>query len=255
MIRSIAWLLVLCAAAPDAPAHAATRSGQLETPPPAAPPAKPETRSGVLTLAGGAYAYLPQGMDGSPRPLLLVLAGARDDAAGLLKAYRDHADRHRFILLLPTGEVSGSWDMIEDLKSRLGAEMNVQPRFGKDLQAIDTALADLFGKVAVDSSRIGVMGFSNGATYGLAVGTGNPQLFRTVILLSPGHGFTRKYDKSQRVFVSHGTRDQVLPYSNARGIVARMRGRGMTVQFESFDGDHEVPRTIFEKAIAFFVAP
>ena len=254
MIRPFALPLVICAAALATPALAATRSGQLETPPPAAPPANPEKRSGVLTLAGGAYAYLPKGMDGSPRPLLLVLAGARDDAAGLLKTYRDHADRERIILLLPTGEVSGSWDMIEDLKSRLGAEMNVQPRFGKDLQAIDDALADLFGKVAVDPARIGVMGFSNGATYGLAVGTGNPQLFRSVIALSPGHGFTRKYDKAQRVFVSHGTRDQVLPYSNARGIVARMRGRGMTVQFESFDGDHEVPRTIFDKAIAFFVA-
>ncbi|WP_162888128.1 alpha/beta hydrolase [Sphingomonas mesophila] len=245
-----AWVALLSAA----PANAATRSGKLETPPPATAPAAPETRSGVLTLAGGAYAYLPKGLDGSPRPLLVVLAGARDSASDLLAAYRTHADRHRFLLLIPTGQLPGSWDMIEDLKSRLGAEFNVQPRYGRDLANIDRALADVFARAAVDPKRIGVIGFSNGATYALSIGTANPQLFGTVIALSPGPAYPTRFDKAQRVFVSHGEKDGVLPFDNARAIVARMRGRGMTVEFERFDGNHEVPRALFEKAIAFFVA-
>lgn len=244
--------LALAALALATPTLAATRSGNLETPPPAAPPAKPETRSGVLQLAGGAYAYLPKGMTAAPRPLLVALHGAGGEPANVLAAFRAHADAHGIVLLIPRSE-KGTWDMIEDLKSRLGAEMNVQPRYGKDLDALDSALADLFARVAIDRARIGIMGFSDGATYALSVGTANPQLFSAVIALSPGPAFTKKYDKAQRVFVSHGEQDQVLPFTNTRGAVARMRGRGMTVEFEAFDGRHEVPAAVRDRAIAFFI--
>lgn len=233
------------------PSAAATRSGQLETPLPAAPPSAPETRNGVITLAGGAYAYLPAG-PAKPRPLLVVLHGAGGEPANVLEAFRAHADTSGIVLLIPRS-IKGTWDMVEDLKSRLGAEMNVQPRYGKDLEALDGALADLFGKVAIDTHKIGIAGFSDGASYALSVGTANPQLFTTVMALSPGHSFTKKYDKSQRIFISHGEQDQVLPFTNGRAIASRLRSRGMTVQFEAFQGRHEVPAAIREKAIAYFL--
>jgi len=234
-------------------AGAATRSGHLETPLPAAAPAVPETRSGVITLAGGAYAYLPAG-PAKPRPLLVVLHGAGGEPANVLSAYKAEADANGIVLLIPRS-IKGTWDMVEDLKSRLGAEMNVQPRYGKDLEALDASLADLFSKVAIDANQVGISGFSDGASYALSVGTANPQLFTTVMALSPGHSFTKKYDKKQRIFISHGEQDQVLPFSNARAIAARLRGRGMTVQFEAFQGRHEVPGAIREKAISFFMRP
>jgi predicted esterase len=233
------------------PTIAATRSGQLETALPTTSPAAAEIRNGVIKLAGGVYAYLPAG-PAKPRPLLVVLHGAGGEPANVLEAYRAHADKNGIILLIPRS-IKGTWDMVEDLKSRLGAEMNVQPRYGKDLEALDAALADLFGKVAIDTRHVGIAGFSDGASYALSVGTANPQLFNAVMALSPGHSFTKKYDKSQRIFISHGEKDQVLPFSNARAIAARLRGRGMTVQFEAFQGQHEVPAAIREKAIAFFM--
>lgn len=236
-----------------APAVAATRSGQLQTPLPTAAPAVPEARNGVITLAGGAYAYLPA-TPLKPRPLLVVLHGAGGEPANVLNAYKAQADANGIVLLIPRS-IKGTWDMVEDLKSRLGAEMNVQPRYGKDLEALDSALADLFGKVAIDPRHVGIAGFSDGASYALSVGTANPQLFKSVIALSPGHSFTKKYDKSQRIFISHGEQDQVLPFSNARAIASRLRSRGMTVQFEAFQGQHEVPKAIREKAIAFFMSP
>ncbi|QIK95536.1 phospholipase [Sphingomonas sp. HDW15A] len=235
------------------PAAAATRSGQLETPLPTAAPAVPETRNGVITLAGGVYAYLPAG-PAKPRPLLVVLHGAGGEPANVLESFRAHADANGIVLVIPRS-IKGTWDMVEDLKSRLGAEMNVQPRYGKDLQALDTALADLFSKVAIDTRHVGIAGFSDGASYALSVGTANPQLFTYVMAFSPGHSFTKKYDKRQRVFISHGEKDEVLPFTNARGIAARLRGRGMTVEFEAFPGRHEVPAAIRDKAIAFFMSP
>jgi predicted esterase len=222
--------------------------------PPATPVPGAETRSGVISLVGGAYAYLPKGRSGAPAPVLVALHGAGGEASQVLESFREAADANGIVLLVPQS-IKGTWDMIEDLKSRLGIEMNVQPRYGKDLKALDAALADLFGKVAVDPARIGIMGFSDGATYALSVGTANPQLFKRVIAFSPGPAFIGKSGPDQFVFISHGENDRVLPYANARGFASRLRVKGVPVEFEKFDGGHEVPKAIKEKAMAFFRDP
>jgi predicted esterase len=208
----------------------------------------------VLTLAGGAYAYLPKGMTGAPAPLLIAFYGAGGQASDVLASFRDDADRNRFVLLIPTAK-GATWDMIQDLQSRFGIEMKVTPRYGRDLKALDAALADLFAKVAIDRARIGMMGCSNGATYALSVGTANPQLIGTVIAFSPGPAFLGKSSPSQRIFISHGEQDEVLPYSYTRGLVARLRGRKSPLMFESFSGGHTVPKELRAKAIAFFTNP
>jgi predicted esterase len=236
------------------PVAALAAGPELSAKPPATAPANPEKRNGVLSLAGAAYAYLPKGLTGAPVPLLVAFYGAGGQAADVLESFRADADRDGFILLIPTSKAP-TWDMIEDLKSRLGAEMNVTPRYGKDIKAIDEALADAFTKLAVDPARIGVIGFSDGATYALSVGTANPQLFHTVIAFSPGPAFLGKFDPTQRVFISHGDDDQVLSYSNTRGNVARLRVKKVPVTFESFHGGHEVPKDLHAKAIALFVTP
>jgi phospholipase/carboxylesterase len=197
-------------------------------------------RSGVLELAGGAYAYLPKRMDGTPRPLLVYFVGAGGRPNDVLTAYRDFADREGFVLLIPVPKGS-TWDMIEDLSKRLGIEMKVTPRYGKDIKALDQTLADLFSKVAIDPLRIATMGFSNGATYSLSVGTANPQLFSAVIALSPGPAFPSKFHPDQRVFITHGESDEVLPYSYTRSIVTRLRVKKMQVEFMPFKGKHEIP--------------
>ena len=220
--------------------------------PPVSAPSAPETRNGVLTLAGGAYAYLPKGLSGAPAPLLVALYGAGGKASDVLASFRADSDRDGFILLIPTTK-GGTWDMIEDLRSRLGVEMNVQPRYGRDLKALDAALADVFAKVAVDPARVGIMGFSDGATYAISVGTANPQLFHIVIAFSPGPAFPTRFDVTQRIFISHAEEDPVLLYSTTRGMVAKMRVKKMPLMFESFHGGHEVPKAIHAKAVDYFM--
>ncbi len=135
--------------------QAAAAGPELSTKLPLTAPATPEKRSGVLTLAGGAFAYLPKGMTGAPVPLLGAFHGAGGQASDVLASFRADADRDGFVLLIPTVK-GATWDMIEDLQRRFGAEMNVTPRYGKDLKALDLALADVFAKVAIDPTRIGV---------------------------------------------------------------------------------------------------
>mgnify|MGYP003295978005 CR=1 FL=1 len=252
--RFASWALLavtLAAALTATPALAA--GAALAAHVPATPPAAPETRHGILTLAGGAYAYLPKGLTGAPMPVLVALHGAGGQASEVLEAYRADADARGFILVIPQSK-GPTWDMIEDLKGRLGAEMNVQPRYGKDLKALDQSLADLFGRVAVDPARVGVMGFSDGATYAVSVGTANPKLFHTVIAYSPGPAFPTRFDPTQRIFISHAEEDPILPYSVTRGMVAKMRVKHMPLEFESFHGGHEVPKDIHAKAVDYFMA-
>jgi phospholipase/carboxylesterase len=251
---AFAWLIGFALRAAVQPAAAVAAGPALTAMPPSALMAGSDTRSGVLTLAGGAYAYLPKGRTGAPAPVLIALHGAGGQAADVLTAFREAADGNGIVLLIPQS-TKGTWDMIEDLKSRLGVELNVQPRYGKDLKAIDTALADLFTKVAVDPARVGIMGFSDGATYALSVGTANPQLFHRIIAFSPGPAFLGKSAPDQYVFISHGENDKVLPYAVARGHAGRLRVKKVPVEFEKFAGGHEVPKEIKEKAMAFFRDP
>ena len=242
----------LLLSAPAMPAFAAGPA--LTAQPPAAPLASSDKRSGVLSLAGGAHAYLPKGRADGPAPVLVALHGAGGQASDVLASFREAADANGIVLLIPQS-TKGTWDMIEDLKSRLGVEMNVQPRYGKDLKAIDAALADLFTKVAVDPARVGIMGFSDGATYALSVGTANPQLFKRIIAFSPGPAFLGKSAPDQFVFISHGENDKVLPFTSARGHASKLRVKKVPVEFEKFDGGHEVPKAIKEKAMTFFRDP
>ena len=224
----------------------------LSAKPPLTAPATPEKRSGVLTLAGGAFAYLPKGMTGAKMPLLVYFVGAGGQPRDVLTAYRDHADREGFVLLIPSPK-GATWDMVDNLSRRIGIEMNVTPRYGRDLKAFDTSLTDLFGKVAIDPKRIAVIGFSNGATYALSVGTANPQLFSAVLALSPGPAFPTRFDPAQRVFISHGESDEVLPFSYTRGVVAKLRVRKMQVDFMPFKGKHEIPAEARTRALEVFL--
>ena len=232
------------------PAHAA--GPEIAARPPEVPISNSDTRTGVLTLAGETYAYLPPGLDGSPVPLLVVLHGGGGTAQSMLDYWRDPANKHKIVLLIPQS-VRGTWDMIEDLKNRLGIEMNVQPRYGRDIENIDTALADLFTKVAIDPKRIGIAGLSDGASYAINVGINNPDLFGTIVAMSPGPLFIRRVQKGQRIFVSHGLQDSILPYSNTRSGVGRLRVKGADVHWEPFKGDHVFPRDIRDKGAAFFM--
>ncbi|MEO6579988.1 MAG: dienelactone hydrolase family protein [Sphingomicrobium sp.] len=251
-IHILAFTLVaILTAAPPAPAAAAGPA--LTASVPTTPLAASDKRHGVLALAGGLYAYLPTGLTGVPVPLLVAFHGAGGLASNVLKAYRADADARGFVLLLPQS-IKPTWDMVEDLSGRIGLEMNVSPRYGKDLKAVDAALADLFTKVAIDPARVGVAGFSDGATYAVSVGTANPRLFHTIIAFSPGPAFPTKFDATQRIFISHAEQDPVLPYSYTRSLVAMLRVKKMPVMFESFKGGHEVPKAIRAKAMDYFMA-
>jgi phospholipase/carboxylesterase len=83
--------------------------------------------------------------------------------------------------------------------------------YGPDVEFIDQTLKQMFDRLPVDARRLAVTGFSEGASYVLSVGLPDGDLFTHVIAFSPAFASPAAYRGKPPVFVSHGTRDEVLP--------------------------------------------
>ena len=124
-----------------------------------------------------------------------------------------------------------------------------------DLTTINAALARAYARCAIDRKRIAVGGFSDGGSYALSLGLASGDLFRSVIAFSPGAIFGGAQTGRPRFFVSHGTRDPILPIGRtSNSIVRQLRTAGYPVTYRKFTGGHEVPRGIGKAAQRWFLA-
>jgi phospholipase/carboxylesterase len=85
------------------------------------------------------------------------------------------------------------------------------------------------------------------------LGLTNGDLFTHVIAFSPGFVSTEERRGSPSLFVSHGTRDEILPIgTTSRRLVPWLRREGYDVRYEEFDGPHEVPSEVAREALSWF---
>src|SRR4051794_24758625 len=136
-----------------------------------------------------------------PAPFVLYLHGATGDEKQGIRRMSALADEFGFLLLSPASQ-EGTWDAI-----RSG--------YGPDVRFIDQALTKVFAQHRVDPAKIAVCGFSDGASYALGLVFSNGVLFREVIAFSPGFVPAGADARGKpRIFISHGTQDQILPIEN-----------------------------------------
>jgi phospholipase/carboxylesterase len=145
------------------------------------------------------------------------------------------------ILLLPNSRAV-TWDLIAG-------------GYGLDVDFLDRALQHIFERYNVDPNRIALAGFSDGASYSLSLGVSNGDLFTHLVAYSPGFMvLTEPIVGKPRIYVSHGTSDNVLPVGASRDIIVpRLRSTEYDVTFEEFDGGHQVPAAISESALDWFL--
>jgi len=192
--------------------------------------AEPRSRLG-LGDDRDAILQLPSKAANAPLPLLVLLHGATGSGEGMLRRVGDAADEAGVAILAPDSR-DGTWDAIRG-------------QYGRDVTFLNRALERVFATVAVDPARTAVGGFSDGASYALSLGLINGDLFRRVVAFSPGFVIPGEPHGQPRFFVSHGTRDQILPIDQcSRTIVPNLRRHGYDVTFREFDGRHEVPADI-----------
>lgn len=195
-----------------------------------------------LRVDGGAggLLYVPAGVGPElPTPLVLLLHGAGATAQHGLDLLIGQADDAGLVLLAPSSQ-GKTWDLV------LGG-------YGPDVAWINRALAEVFQRLPVDSTRLAVGGFSDGASYAISLGLTNGDLFSHILAFSPGFAAPARRRGRPRLFLSHGTRDRVLPIDAcSRRIVPELRQTGYQVRYREFEGGHTIPAAIARDAVAWF---
>ena len=131
-----------------------------------------EERDGIL--------YIPSSYDfKKPIPLLVFFHGAGGGVSSLKKFYRDAENFGIAILLIESRE--NTWDIIftRTQKKEWG-------EFNRDAKFLDKALRYTFNSCLIDSKKIALGGFSDGASYALSLGALNGELFTHIIAVAPG---------------------------------------------------------------------
>jgi len=181
--------------------------------------------------------YVPHGVDPDEvLPFAMMLHGGGGTSIDM-EFTVPLAEEYGVVLLVPNSR-GLDWDRV------------VGP-FGRDATSLDDALAQTFSSCAIDPARVTIGGLSDGATYALALGLLNGDLFTQLVAFSPGPlKPVDRYGKP-RVFISHGTDDHVLNISlGGRGIAQQLTTEGYDVTYHEFDGGHEVPDAIAHEAFA-----
>jgi len=188
-----------------------------------------------------ALLYVPRSYhENRPSPLAVMLHGAGGTAQHGTSPLSTLAEAARLLVLAPASR-DQTWDVIR------GA-------FGPDVKFIDEALSATFERCAIDTQRLAVGGFSDGASYALSLGITNGDLFTHVIAFSPGFMAPAHQVGAPHIYISHGTHDAVLPIDRcSRRLVPVLERAGYDVRYHEFDGPHTIPLDIAREAVEWFV--
>jgi phospholipase/carboxylesterase len=184
--------------------------------------------------------YVPDTAE--PRaPVMVFLHGAGGSGRREIRAVVAAADRYGTVVVAPDSR-GPTWDIV------LGG-------FGPDPAFIDRVLDQVADRCSVDFSRLAIGGISDGASYALALGLTNGDLFQSIVAYSPGGAPASEPNGDPRIFISHGTADPILPIDVcSRQLVPALRGFGYDVTYREFDGGHTVPPLIADAGFAWWVA-
>lgn len=184
-----------------------------------------------------AVLQIPKTAAQSPLPLLVMMHGATQSADDMFY-YLDSTPEEAGVVVLAPNSRGTTWDAI-------------RTTFADDVNYLNRALELTFAKVAIDPARMALGGFSDGATYAISLGLINGDLFKSVVGFSPGFVINGDAHGKPRFFISHGTRDHILPIDSCgRRIAAELKTSGYEVDFREFDGDHEIPADVAREALA-----
>ena len=205
------------------------------------PPVDASSSSGKPIALGldrerDAFLYVPKSAPKSPLPLLLFLHGATQSADDMF-GYLDSVPDETGVTILAPNSRDTTWDAITG-------------NFGPDVDFLNRALERAFDTVTIDPARVAIGGFSDGATYAISLGLINGDFCKRVAAFSPGFVIEGAKQGKPGFFISHGTRDHILPIDGCgRRIAADLKTHGYEVTFREFDGDHEIPPDVMREGL------
>lgn len=210
-------------------------------------------RGGYVTISNEASAghlLLPEPIDPTRSyPLMTVFHGAGRQDELLVRAYQDEPARRDVLVFIPRSTYP-TWDLL------VGEDR-------PDLDFLEQAYGEIYSRVRVDHARQAVIGYSDGASYALAVGLSNPRLFAAVMGWAAGFVVFEKEaiaptDPRPRILLEHGTHDTVFPFEQiALRNCAILRRLGYEVELRVDEGGIHWPSREFQGAALdwFFAGP
>lgn len=133
-------------------------------------------------------------------------------------------------------------------------------KFSDDVQAIESReliiqfVDELTAKYPIDKEQVSLIGFSQGAILSYATALSYPDKICRVVALS-GYlnekiivdDFASKNIKNLKLFISHGTVDQVIPVDWARKAKPFMENLGLDVTYKEYPIGHGVaPQNFYD---------
>ena len=95
--------------------------------------------------------------------------------------------------------------------------------------------------------HVGVLGFSQGCLMALDVACRYPKKLGAIVGISGYVGMLNEYPekfspvaRTQKIFVTHGTMDQVLPFTETAAQIKALQGMGLPIEWRKYDKEHTV---------------
>jgi phospholipase/carboxylesterase len=127
----------------------------------------------------------------------------------------------------------GKWNDVEEAKN--------------SIKLIEAFINETLDNYPIDSSRVNLLGFSQGAILSYALSLSNPKLIKNIVGLS---GYldekmilndAEKKDFSHlNYYVSHGTQDMVIPFDWSLKTIETFNKKGLKIESHSYEVGHGV---------------
>lgn len=214
-----------------------------------------EVPSGLVWIERGpqrAALYTPDEIDPARSyPLLTVLHGAGRQDEALMRAYRHEAEQ-RQALVLVARSFHMTWDLIA-LGIQGGAALTGDaPSARPDLDFLEYAYDLIYRRYPVDRMRQGLIGYSDGASYGLSIGLSNPGIFCAVMAWAAGFlalesDVAEAGTQRPAVFLEYGTHDELFPFEQvALPMKRHLEELGCALTFVVDEGGRHWPPSEFQ---------
>ena len=208
---------------------------------PSKPPLPPGRNLLGIAAERDSVLYVPNGLEpGTAVPLLVMFHGAGGSAEKVLPFLEEHAEKNRFLLLVPQS-MYATWDLT------IGGN-------GPDIERLGVALSEVASRFLIERERFGFAGFSDGASYSLSIGLTNGDLVSHVISFSGGYMNVYTPSGNPLVFIAHSQEDEQLAYHKSGPLHAeKLKEGGYQVEFVEFHGKHVIHPPVVEQAVEFFL--
>jgi len=186
----------------------------------------------ALGLSGNWDAFLsvPAGYTRErPIPLIVMLHGAHRTG---LASFCETAAQHGIAVAVPYSR-GVTWE-------------------ASDITTVDGVLERTFSRIAIDSRRVAIAGFSDGGSSALSKGLSNGDLFTHLIAYSPGFYRVTVPIGYPAVFLAHGLEDRILPISSSNQIARALEQSGYAVTYRQFPGGHTMKLDLVNESLRWF---